>query len=113
MNNTFFEEPILNSPYEYPSKHWELVDGQPTQKITASRALFVARKKALDVSSTYRFIGANGESNPIAQWLFEKKGLAGVPAKRVVRALSQRNASHGGLLPVYTITCAMAGIFEL
>jgi type III restriction enzyme len=38
MNNPFFEKPILNSPYEYPSRHWELDDtGQPTQKILPSR----------------------------------------------------------------------------
>ena len=38
MSNPFFEHPILNSPYEYPSRHWELDnDGQPTQKITPSR----------------------------------------------------------------------------
>ncbi len=24
MENFFFEKPILNSPYEYPSRHWEL-----------------------------------------------------------------------------------------
>ena len=34
----FFEAPILNSPYEYPSRHWELDDdGQPTHRIIASR----------------------------------------------------------------------------
>jgi hypothetical protein len=33
--------------------------------------------KALDVISTWRFIGVRGESNPIARWLFEKAGLAG------------------------------------
>ena len=33
--------------------------------------------KALDVISTWRFIGVHGESNPIARWLFEKAGLAG------------------------------------
>ena len=38
MNNPFFERPILNSPYEYPNRHWELDDtGQPTQKIIQSR----------------------------------------------------------------------------
>ena len=38
MDNRFFENPILNSPYEYPSRHWELDrDGQPTQKIVDSR----------------------------------------------------------------------------
>ena len=35
--NRFFEQPILNSPYEYPNKHWELKDGSPTQKIINSR----------------------------------------------------------------------------
>lgn len=34
----FFERPILNSPYEYPGRHWELDDqGQPTQKIIDRR----------------------------------------------------------------------------
>lgn len=38
MENQFFERPILNSPYEYPSRHWELDDqGQPTQQIIDKR----------------------------------------------------------------------------
>lgn len=38
MSNRFFEQPILNSPYEYPSCHWELdPSGQPTQEIIPSR----------------------------------------------------------------------------
>lgn len=38
MDNRFFEQPILNSPYEYPARHWELdSDGQPTQQIIDSR----------------------------------------------------------------------------
>ena len=38
MNNAFFERPVLNSPYEYPSRHWELDEtGQPTQRIVDSR----------------------------------------------------------------------------
>ena len=38
MDNRFFEQPILNSPYEYPRQHWELDDqGQPTQQIIESR----------------------------------------------------------------------------
>ena len=36
--NRFFEQPILNSPYEYPARHWELDDdGQPTHRIEESR----------------------------------------------------------------------------
>lgn len=38
MENQFFESPILNSPYEYPTRHWELDEtGQPTQKISDTR----------------------------------------------------------------------------
>lgn len=38
MTNQFFERPILNSPYEYPHRHWELDGtGQPTQKILENR----------------------------------------------------------------------------
>ena len=37
-DNLFFEHPILNSPYEYPGRHWELdQNGQPTQKIVPAR----------------------------------------------------------------------------
>ena len=35
---TFFEHPILNSPYAHPGRHWELdADGQPTAQIIESR----------------------------------------------------------------------------
>lgn len=38
MDNPFFTQPILNSPYEYPSRHWELDEsGQPTQRVIAKR----------------------------------------------------------------------------
>ena len=38
MDNRFFAQPVLNSPYAYPSRHWELDDdGQPTQKIIENR----------------------------------------------------------------------------
>ena len=38
MQNRFFEQPILNSPYEYPTQYWELDDdGQPTYRILDGR----------------------------------------------------------------------------
>jgi type III restriction enzyme len=37
-DNRFFEQPILNSPSEYPAKHWELGrKGRPTQRIIDRR----------------------------------------------------------------------------
>lgn len=43
-NPDFSERPILNSPYVYPSSHWELDEqGQPTGNIieTRRRAAFI------------------------------------------------------------------------
>jgi len=38
MAHSFFDQPILNSPYECPERYWELdAQGQPTQKIIESR----------------------------------------------------------------------------
>lgn len=38
MDNLFFTQPILNSPYARPTRHWELdEEGQPTQRIIERR----------------------------------------------------------------------------
>ena len=38
MSDRFFDQPILNSPYAYPARHWELDEhGQPTQHILETR----------------------------------------------------------------------------
>ena len=38
LTDLFFEQPVLNSPYERPSRHWELDEtGQPTQQIVKNR----------------------------------------------------------------------------
>ncbi len=38
MSEPFFEQPILNSPYAYPGRHWELDEtGQPTQQVIERR----------------------------------------------------------------------------
>ncbi len=38
MTEQFFEKPIINSPYEYPLKHWELDEsGQPTNQLIERR----------------------------------------------------------------------------
>ena len=38
MDHDFFKAPILNSPYEYPSRHWELdSSGQPTNRVVPKR----------------------------------------------------------------------------
>ena len=38
MSNAFFERPIVNSPYEYPRRHWKLDEsGQPTGEVEERR----------------------------------------------------------------------------
>ena len=33
----FFEQPVLNSPYEYPGRHWRLENGVPTDYVEETR----------------------------------------------------------------------------
>ena len=35
--SSFFENPVLNSPYEQPTRHWEMKDNVPTGEIAESR----------------------------------------------------------------------------
>lgn len=70
MAEDFFSQPILNSPYEYPGRHWELdKSGQPTNLIGEIRrpAEFItpipkpkkkkaSRQKELDLSGDEDFV---------------------------------------------------------
>ena len=77
MANPFFDHPILNSPYEYPLRHWELDDdGQPTQKITECRrsAKFITpipkpkKRKASAAQSGFVFDEGHGLSTKAQQY---------------------------------------------
>ena len=77
MSNPFFDHPILNPPYERPSRHWELDEsGQPTQQIIESRrrAEFITPipkpKKQKKFSKQQDFIFDEGEglSNTAQQY---------------------------------------------
>jgi len=70
MDNQFFEKPILNSPYEYPMRHWELDDqGQPTQRIIKRRrgAKFITpipkprKRKNKDAPQQQKFVFNEGK----------------------------------------------------
>ena len=52
VTDRVFEQPILNSPYEYPSRHWELdATGQPTQRIVERRR--AADEQAHEATSAF------------------------------------------------------------
>jgi len=60
MSEQFFEKPILNSPYEYPGRHWELdADGQPTNR----------RLCRILCPGAFRYAIGKRSSNMIANWL--------------------------------------------
>ncbi|MDQ1352551.1 MAG: type restriction enzyme [Acidobacteriota bacterium] len=62
MDNRFFEQPILNSPYHYPKFHWELdKNHQPTQRI----------KEKKSTMETYWVPGVNNNGG-YGRWAFVK-----------------------------------------
>src|SRR5689334_6331182 len=70
MANPFFEHPILNSPYEYPKRHWELDDqGQPTQQVierwitidTSRVALALVRARIMGARYPYYLLADSRE----------------------------------------------------
>ena len=77
MPNPFFDRPILNSPYEYPKKYWELDEqGQPTQRIIDNRrrAEFITpipkprKRKSKDVQTQLIFDEGLGLSTKDQQY---------------------------------------------
>ena len=68
--NPFFEQPVLNGPYDQPARHWELDDsGQPTQQIIepAPRRVHHADPQAEEAQGT----GRAGDA-----WSSEGNGLS-------------------------------------
>ncbi len=71
MNNRFFEQPILNAPYDYPSKHWELDEtGQPTQQIVN------LRRRAECITPIPKPRKRRGEGDQASLLFDEGKGLS-------------------------------------
>src|SRR6058998_3880379 len=77
MTNPFFDHPVLNSPYAYPVRHWELDDqGQPTQQMIESRrrAEFITpipkprKRKGSDVEQQLVFNEGKGLSTSAQQY---------------------------------------------
>lgn len=74
MSDSFFEHPILNSPYQYPSRHWELDEhGQPTEHILEHRrkASFIT-----PVPRPKKIKGAKGRGKQSEIVFDEGKGLS-------------------------------------
>jgi type III restriction enzyme len=96
--DAFFARPVLNSPYVYPRRHWELdASGQPTQKIAESRRAvsFVTpipkpkKRRAKDTADVLVFEDIGGISTRDQQ--YETQSIIGEVRKQVD---AWRNAPH-------------------
>lgn len=91
MSADFFSKPILNSPYVYPSRHWELDEqGQPTQKIVETRrpTAFVTpipkpkKRKSSEKQSSIVFDEGKGLSSQ--EWHYDVTAIInGVPVVQI------------------------------
>ncbi|MBX9848006.1 MAG: DEAD/DEAH box helicase family protein [Rhodocyclaceae bacterium] len=77
MSDPFFDHPILNSPYECPTRHWELdASGQPTQKVVETRrsAEFITpipkpkKQKKAQKQEGFEFNAGDGLSSKAQQY---------------------------------------------
>ena len=96
MSNPFFDHPILNSPYEYPRRHWELDEaGQPTQKIieTRRRAEFITpipKPKKRKAAAQQGFVFDEGKGLSTKEQQYD-------PPRSSTR--SAATSTHGARLP--------------
>jgi len=107
MANEFFEQPVLNSPYAYPQRHWELDDqGQPTQQIAESRrrAEFITpipKPPCAIPGSGVEYAPAKGHN-----MFFEQAGGQARPPERLVkrkrRPRRKKEQKGGFLFVIYT-----------
>ena len=71
MTDQFFDAPVLNSPYKYPTRHWELdKDRQPTNRIVDQR------RPAAYITPVPRARKQRGQPQQQALVLDEGKGLS-------------------------------------
>jgi type III restriction enzyme len=86
MGEPFFDHPVINSPYKYPKRHWELDEqGQPTQKIIENRrrAEFITpipkprKQKTAAAADTKQseFVFNEGKNLSTEQQMYDTTGL--------------------------------------
>ncbi len=94
-SSRFFEHPILNSPYEYPSRHWELDEfGQPNQRIIERRrsAEFITpipqpkkRKRATEAATQASLIFDEGKGLSSAAQQYDHTAIINAVRRQVDR----------------------------
>ena len=106
MDSSFFDHPILNSPYAHPGRHWELdADGQPTGMIVDSRrdARFITPiprpKKQKRAKDQTRLIFDEGAGVSTATQQYDPTPIINQLRSRVDQWRAISNPSHWGVTP--------------
>jgi len=106
MSNPFFDQPILNSPYEHPRRHWELDEqGQPTQQIIERRrpAEFITPipkpRKRKNSSTQQALLFDEGEGLSTAEQQYDLTVTINELRRRIERWRAIENPSQWGVTP--------------
>jgi type III restriction enzyme len=109
MDSSFFERPILNSPYGYPSRHRELdADGQPTGRLIETRrdAKFITPiprpKKHKRAKGQERLVFDEGAGVSTAKQQYDTTPIINELRHRVDQWRAIGNPSHWGVTPETT-----------
>ncbi len=107
LSDPFFEQPVLNSPYEYPSRHWELDEtGQPTRKIIERRrpAQFITpipqpRKRKGTSTEQAALVFGDGKDLSTEKQQYEHTAIINSVRQQVDRWRSLSNPSQWQVTP--------------
>lgn len=102
-SNPFFDHPILNSPYRYPDKHWELdSNGQPTLKVIESRrksSFINPIPKPKNTKNSDYLLFDEGEGLTTREQRYEETWLINEIRKHVDRWREIKDAAHWRVTP--------------
>ncbi len=106
MTNPFFDHPILNSPYAYPARHWELDDeGQPTQRILERRrrAEFITPipkpRKRKDSAAQQQIVFDEGKGLSTQEQQYDHTAIINAVRQQVDQWRSLPNPNHWHVTP--------------
>jgi type III restriction enzyme len=106
VDSSFFERPILNSPYVYPGRHWELDgEGQPTGRTVETRrdARFITPiprpRKHKRATGQERFVFDEGAGVSTASQQYDPTPIINQLRNRVDQWRTVSNPSYWGVTP--------------
>ena len=114
MEDAFFKQPILNSPYQRPSRHWELDEsGQPTQNVLEKRrpAEFITPipqpKKRRGSSSQQGFVFGEGKGLSTEEQQYDPTSII-----NEIRRHVEQWRSHGNSASEWQVTPETARLLQ-